>query len=646
MWRHSAPSHANCHASDAFATRLLRCEKSLCDFCRMPILDRTQPGEDMSSSDDATLDAIDGPLALNRRLAAVAFADVAGYSRLIAANDVDAVRRWKTLRMEVIEPLMLRHGGRIAEIAGDAVLIEFSSAVNAVRWAAQTQRVQQAIHSSDPSALKLRVGINVDDLIDDDGILQGDGVNIASRIHQAGAPGQIVVTARVRDLVLNRLPVKFRDLGTPAMKNISPPVRAFEIDWLDGSKNLLQQPHLQWSSRPTLAVLPFRTVNGTAEDTYFGEGITDEVITGLSRSRTMYVIARNSTLRYADRVSGTDLRQIAAELDVRYLLDGSVWRQSDKLRIKVDLVDVTGNRVVWTQRFDGSNDEVFDFQDRIAASVIGALEPRLQAVEAARAGERPTESLDAYDCLLKAMSRLYKFTDESFRETGELIERSIALDPSYAQAYAYKAWRLNFFLGEARSQDPPADRKLAIEASERALELDPDDPFVICVAAQIQAFMLKNLDYANDLFDRALALDENSAFAWGLSALTRAYLGDPDDALERLQNHWRLNPYDPLNFYFWIVAGIAEYVAGRYTESIAWTRKASRANPNFRPALRILTASLALSGDEEGARAVGTKLLALEPTFHVGTFLEWYPLRRPGDLTRMGEGLRAAGLPG
>lgn len=600
----------------------------------------------MASSDDATLDAIDGPLALNRRLAAIAFADVAGYSRLIAANDVDAVRRWKTLRMEVIEPLMLRHGGRIAEIAGDAVLIEFSSVVNAVRWAAQTQRVQQAVHASDPSALKLRVGINVDDLIDDDGILQGDGVNIASRIHQAGAPGQIVVTARVRDLVLNRLPVKFRDLGTPAMKNISSPVRAFEIDWLDGVKSLLPQPHLQWSSRPTVAVLPFRTVNGNTEDAYFGEGITDEVITGLSRSRTMYVIARNSTLRYADRDSHTDLRQIAAELDVRYLLDGSVWRQNEKLRIKVDLVDVTGNRVVWTQRFDGSNDEVFDFQDRIAASVIGALEPRLQAVEAARAGERPTESLDAYDCLLKAMSRLYKFTDESFRETGELIERSIALDPSYAQAYAYKAWRLNFVLGESRSLDPPADRRLAIEASERALELDPDDPFVICVAAQLQAFMMKNLDYANDLFDRALALDENSAFAWGLSALTRAYLGDPDDALERLQNHWRLNPYDPLNFYFWIVAGIAEYVAGRYTEAIGWTRKSSRASPNFRPALRILTASLALSGDEEGARAVAAKLLAIEPAFHVGKFLEWYPLRRPEDLTRLGEGLRAAGLPG
>ena len=547
--------------------------------------------------------------------------------------------------MEVIEPLMLRHGGRIAEIAGDAVLIEFPSVVNAVRWAAQTQRVQKAIYSSDPAALSLRVSINIEDLIDDEGILQGDGVNVAARLHQAGAPGQIVVTARVRDFVLNRLPLRFRDLGTPAMKNMATPVRAFEIDWLDSTKTLQPQPYLQWSSRPTVAVLPFRTVNGTADDAYFGEGITGEVITGLSRSRTMYVIARNSTLRYSDRSGNTDLRQIAAELDVRYVLDGSVWRKNDKLRIKVDLVDVTGNRVVWSQHFDGSNDEVFDFQDRIAASVIGSLEPRLRAVETARAADRPTESLDAYDCILKAMAKLYKFTDESFRETEELIERSISLDPSYAQAYAYKAWRLNFVFGESRSLDPAFDRRRAIEASERSLEIDPDDPFAISVAGQIQAFLMKNLDYANDLFDRALALDENSAFAWGLSALTRSYLGDPDDALERLQNHWRLNPYDPLSFYFWIVAGIAEFVAGRYSESIAWTRKSSRANPNFRPALRILAASLALSGDEAGARAIAERLLLLEPTFRVGTFLEWYPLRREEDLIRLGEGLRAAGLP-
>ena len=494
--------------------------------------------------------------------------------------------------------------------------------------------------------VKLRIGINVDDLIDDDGVLQGDGVNIAARIQQAAEPGQIVVTALVREYVTNRLPLVFRDLGTPPMKNIARPVRVFAIEWLSGgSAKFIAQPYLQWSSRPTIAVLPFRNVGGIEEDGYFGEGITDEIITGLSRSRSLYVIARNSTLRYRDREADKDLRQIAGELDVRYVLDGSVWRQGTRLRIKADLLDVAGNRSVWSQRFEGDNNEVFEFQDRIAAKIIGSLEPRLREVEAARAGERPTESLDAYNCVLKAMSRLYRFTGESYRETQVLLERAVLLDPNYAQAHAYTAWWLNFVLGESRSADPAADRARALGASQRALELDPDDPFVICVAAHLHAFMERQVELADDMFDRALALDENSAFAWGLSALTCSYLGRSDEALERLENVWRLNPYDPLNFYFWIVAGIAEFVAGRYGEAIAWTRKSSRANPRFIAALRILAASLALSGDEASAQVVGRDLLAVEPSFRISTFIGWYPLCRPADLLRLADGLRAAGLP-
>src|SRR3954454_13466327 len=419
----------------------------------------------------------EGAPSIRRRLAAVAFADGAGYSRLIAADDAEAVRRWRALRTQVMEPLIFRHGGRIAEIAGDAVLVEFGSAVNAVQWATQIQRVQHALQDkADPFAIRLRVGINVDDLIDDDGILQGDGVNIAARIHQAGTPGQIIITSQVRDFVTNRLPLKFRDLGTPPMKNIERPVRVFEIDWLDDdAQRVMPQPHLNWTSRPTVAVLPFRSAPGSGnDDGYFGEGITDEIITGLSRSRSMYVIARNSTLRYSGRGSDSDLRQIAAELDVRYVLDGSVWRQQDRLRIKVDLIDIHENRSLWSQRFDGDESEVFAFQDRIAASVIGSLEPRLRAVEAARAAERPTESLGAFDSVLKAMSRLYRFTDESFRETGELLDRAVSLDPGYAQAHAYIAWRLNFVLGENRSAEPANDRARALAAAERALELDPE----------------------------------------------------------------------------------------------------------------------------------------------------------------------------
>lgn len=585
------------------------------------------------------------PSIITRRLAAIAFADVAGFSRLMAVRDVDTVLRWRTLRTEIIEPHMVRHGGRIAEIAGDAVLMEFPSVVNAVRWAADVQQAQERTRaSSDPQALHLRIAINVDDVIDEDGILQGDGVNIASRIHQAAEPGQIVVTAGVRDYVMNRLPLTFHDLGTPAFKNIARTVRVYTVEWTEGLRgDPIAQPYLQWASRPTLAVLPFRTVAGTDDESYFGEGITDDIITALSRNRTLYVIARNSTLRYRDR--GRDLRQIATELDVRYVLDGSVQRQGTRLRMNVELIDIVGNISIWAQRYEGSTDDLFEFQDRIAASILSSIEPRVRAVETARAGDRPTESLDAYHCVLRAMSSLYFFTSDSYREAGQLLERAIVLDPSYAQAYAYLAWWLNFQIGEGWSVDPKADTARAHVLSRRAIELDREDPFALSVAGHILAFLGRNPEEALDLFDEALALNQNSAFAWGLSALTLAYLGRPDEALERLQNVWRLNPFDPLNFYFWIVAGIAEFVAGRYNESIVWLRKSRRASPRFIACLRMLAAALAMSGDEAGAKAVAQELLTFEPSFRVSTFVSWYPLQRQDDLSRLAKALRAAGVP-
>jgi adenylate cyclase len=583
------------------------------------------------------------PTTINRRLVAIAFADVAGFSRLMALNDVETVRRWKALRTEIMQPHMVRHGGRVAEIAGDAVLVEFTSVVNAVRWAADVQRAQHSAQSEkDP--LHLRIGINVEDVIDEDGILQGDGVNIASRIHQAAEPGQIVVTAAVRDYVMNRLPLVFHDLGMPSMKNINRPVRVFAVEWVEGGKSdLVVQPYLQWSSRPTVAVLPFRTVGGTEDDDYYGDGITNEIITGLSRSRGLYVIARSSTLRYRDR--GKDLRQIASELDVRYILNGSVQRQKTRLRINCELIDVGGNRPIWVERFEGSTDELFEFQDRITASILGTLEPRVRSVEAARVRDHPTESLDAYHCVLKALALLYLFTPESYRAAGELLERAIALDPSYPQAYAYLAWWLNFRIGEGWSPNPVADRERALVVSQHAIELDSEDPFVLTVGGHILSFLGKKPHEAIDIFDRALALNENSAFTWGLSALTLAYLGRADEALGRLQNVWRLNPFDPLCFYFWIIAGIAEFVAGRYDESIAWLRKCKRANPRFIACLRMQAASLALSGQVADAQAVARELLTIEPTFRVSTFISWYPLQRSDDLARLESGLRVAGLP-
>jgi adenylate cyclase len=243
------------------------------------------------------------------------------------------------------------------------------------------------------------------------------------------------------------------------------------------------------------------------------------------------------------------------------------------------------------------------------------------------------------------MALLYLFTEESYQSAGELLERAIALDPSYPQAYAYLAWWLNFRIGEGWSPNPDADTARALAISQRAIELDSEDPFALAVGGHILSFLGKKPLEAIDLFDQALVLNENSAFAWGLSALTLAYLGRPDEAVGRLQNVWRLNPFDPLSFYFWTIAGIAEFVAGRYEESIAWLRKCRRANPRFIACLRMLAASLALSGRERDAQEIARELLAIEPAFRVSTFILWYPLQRKSDLARLEAGLRLAGLP-
>jgi adenylate cyclase len=580
-----------------------------------------------------------------RRLAAITFADVAGWSALIEKDDAGTLRAWKALRANLLEPRIREYRGRLLEVAGDAVLIEFPSAVAAVSWALDTQG---ALSQQEPDAagarLSLRIGINVEDVIVDEDKLIGDGVNVAARIHQFASPGEILVTGAVRDYVWNKMPVAFEDLGEREMKNISRPIRVYRIEARESRPGIpvRHQPHLSWSRRPAVAVLPFRNL-GDPEGVYFGEGITEDIITALSRSHALYVIARNSTLRY--REQPVDLRRVASELSVRYILQGSVRRQGARLRISCELVDAVGDQTVWAERFDGSHDEIFEFQDRIATSIVGTVEPKVYQAEAARALEKPTERLDAYECVLRAMALLYTLDDKSFANARMYLERATTLDPGYAQAHAYLAWWFNLWVGEGRSTDPAGDSDKASRAAARAVELDNNDAFCLAVAGHIRAYLNKDLDTAAEMFDRALRLNENCAFAWGVSASTYCFLGRPDEALERLRNAWRLSPFGPMSFFFCTVAGIAELVAGRYDQAVGWLQKAKRMNARFVPCHRTLAAALALSGDIDDARAAGRDLLSIEPRFQVSVFTSWYPLRRADDRERLAAGLRLAGLP-
>ena len=586
------------------------------------------------------------PSRVVRRLAAIAFADIAGFSKLMARDDIATLAAWQTLKSDILVPYMETHRGRLVETAGDSVLVEFPSAVGALSWALDVQRRvrSDAETAKTGPRIALRVGLNVDDVILDDDTIQSDGVNIASRIHQAAEPGQIVLTSTVRELVRNRLPVGFRDLGRPLLKNIERPIHLFAADLEErADPEDVNQPYLNWSSRPTLAVLPFRTIGGGKTNKYFGEGMTEDIITGLSRSRSIFVIAHASTLHFSE--SKEDPEAIAKKLGVKYILNGSIRRQAKKLRINAELIDMQHGRSVWAERYDGNADELFDFQDRIAASIITSLMSQVHAAEVARIGNRPTWSLDAYDCLLKAASKLYHFTKQSYKETEDLLNRAVRLDPNYAQAHAYIAWRMNFWIGEGHSTDLDHDREIAISASRLAVSLDPDDPFALAIRGHVLAFLEKNPSEALDVLDQAIRLDQNLALAWALSSVCHAYLGNGDETREKLRNVWRLTPYDPLNFFFWVTAGIGEFVAGRHEEALVWLRKSNRANPTLIAALRMLAATLALNGDEEEAKTVAARLLELEPGFRVSEFISWYPLKREEDIEKLAKGLILAGLP-
>jgi len=582
-----------------------------------------------------------------RRLTAVAFADVADFSALMAQDELWTTEQWNILKESVLSPLMVKYEGRLVGTAGDAVLLEFKSVVAALIWAIEVQKlVRNAENTSKQKALELRISVNVDDvLVNEDDIL-GDGVNIAARIHASAEPGQVVVTSLVRELVGNRIAARFIDLGTPRLKNIKRIIHVYRVEpRMDAPEEnaTFHQPAIEWASRPSVAILPFRSASGHEMEDYFGSGITEDIITGISHSHACHVIARASTLRFANRA--IDLKEIAAQLNVEYLIYGSVRRWGDRLRITAEMVDIAVDRTIWAEKFDGDVSDLFDFQDSIVSSVVGSFEPRLKALGIERVRNRSTDSLDAYYCVLKAASELYRFTDESYVLSGIALRRALELDPSFARAHAYAAWRLNYIVGEGRSDDPEADKELAIEHARQAVALDPEDAFCQVAAGHLTSFVDGNPHLAMEMFDQALSLDQNNALGWATSGVTLAYLGRGVEAMQRFQNAFKLSPYDPLHFTWWTGCGIASFVSGNYEEAVKWLRKAQQANPRFVATLRILTASLAMNGNEAAAQEAGKLLLSFDKDFSVDRFVSWYPFVRREDLLSLKKGLLLAGLP-
>ncbi|MDP2004173.1 MAG: winged helix-turn-helix domain-containing protein [Rubrivivax sp.] len=578
-----------------------------------------------------------------RRLAAVVFADLLDWAGTLVAHPEAAVGAWKALRAALIEPQVPACGGRILELAAEGLWVEFASTVDAIRWAVDLrERIAGWPAPAGAPRLQMRFAIHVDDVIVDDGKLIGDAAQVASRLLDGVAAAQIVVTEAARSLAGSKLPVRFRPLGVLKLRTADPePTAIYAAEAL--GEHLLAagaQPHLLWERRPSLAVLPFAADGGA--DQYFGDGMTEEIIALLSANRALFVIARNSTLRYSGTTAGP--AEIAAELGVRYLLTGSVRRAGERLRIVAQLVEAGPGRVIWADRIEGANEDLFSFQARIAASIAAAIDPRVQEAEIERVCSRPTESASAYDCVLRGLALQYTFREGDFEAAGQFFRRAIELDPRYAQAHAHLAWWHNLRFGEGRSPLASEDGRQAEALSQRALDLDPRDALSLSVAGHIQSFLKRRFQVAMEMFDQALELNPSCAVAWARSGTTLAYLGQGEEALQRVRNAIRLSPFDPLRFAFYTTNGTACLVVGRDDEAAGWLGKARRLNPGYRAALRMLVAALALSGDREEARALAQEFMQIEPGFRVSNFASWYPLCEP-HLARLVQGMRLGGLP-
>jgi len=552
-----------------------------------------------------------------RRLTAILAADVAGYSRLMGADEEGTHERLKAHRRELVDPKVTQHHGRIVKTTGDGILVEFPSVVDAVRCAVEVQWGMVERNAAIPPEWRIeyRVGINLGDVIVDEHDIFGNGVNVAARIEALAEPGGICVSRVVRDQVRDRLDYAFEDMGEQQVKNIARPVRVYRVrdravpigQPLPGSPQPLPLP-----DKPSIAVLPFANLSGDPEQEYFADGMVDEIITALSRIKWLFVIADNSSFAYKGQA--IDVKQIGRELGVRYVLEGSVRKAGRRLRIGAVLIDAATGAHLWADRFDGSLEAIFDLQDQVALSIAGVIEPTLQAAEMRYSAERPTSDLTAYDLFLRARSIASTYERSHLAEALELLEQAITREPRYGPALAlaatYRVDLENFDWSDDR--EAQENREMAVDLARRALRAAPDDPGVLGRAAMVLGRFGEDIDAALALVDRALALNPSFAYGWYWSGWLRLFAGQADLAIQHFETSMRLNPRSQRGFH---LAGIgtAHFVTRRFDEASAALRVSLEEVPAFAPAYRTLAACYGHLGRLDEAQSIIKRLASLTP---------------------------------
>ena len=582
-----------------------------------------------------------------RRLAAILAIDMVGYSRHMESDEAGTIARQRSHRRELIDPVLNEQGGRIVKTTGDGLLVEFGSVVDALDSAV---RIQRAIAETEANAprerrIQYRAGINLGDIVIDGDDIVGDGVNIAARLEGLAEPGGISITASVFEQVVGKLDLVFDDLGDLQVKNIQRPVRVYRVrmEIVDNAGQGSPGSVAGVAAKPSIAVLPFQDMSAEQDQEYFADGVAEDIITGLSRNHAFFVTARNSSFTYKGRPV-VDVKQVAGELGVRYVLEGSVRKGGTRVRITAQLIDATTGNHVWAERYDRELDDIFAVQDEITATIVGVVAPELIGAEMQRARRKDPASMDAWDCVMRANWHAWRLTEEDGAEARKFASQAIELDPGMARprvVYAMcNVWDVLF----ARSESPEQLLAEAHDMARRAVELDDRDAEAHTILGMVALFMRRYDDSLRRL-ETALEINSNLAFGYMWGGGYYALSGESDKARAHLKEALRLSPRDRANYWTFAFFGLADFADERYEEAVEWAQRAIHLYQKFPTAHRLLTASRRQLGQTEKARAALIALLSVAPGTTVAKIRAAVPWKDPAVMERYLDALRKAGLP-
>ena len=586
---------------------------------------------------------------VERKLAAIFAGDVAGYSRLMGVDEEGTLHQLKAHRKELVDPKITEHRGHIVKTTGDGMLVEFVSVVDAMRCAVDIQRGMAERNVDVPAdrRVEFRVGINVGDIISDDSDIYGDGVNVAARLEALAEPGGILVSRNVHDQVRDKLSFGFEDLGEQSVKNIARPIGVHRVSLAESvtetavKSKAAAKPELAASQRPSIAVLPFANMSGDPEQEYFADGISEDIITGLSKLRWFFVIARNSSFIYKGKA--VDMKHVARELGVRYVLEGSVRKGGNRVRITAQLIDASTGNHIWADRYDGDLTDVFALQDEITKKVVAAIEPKLLEAEGIRSQSRSPENLGAWDMVIQANSLFWRLTKAEGDAAIAILKQAVERYPDYAPAQSMLAFMMlvsgyvGWTVGEREAQV-----KQAAALATRAAKLDDSDPWAYFALGYV-AYTMRRTDEAIEEFQRAIDLNPNFAAAHSYLSLALALAGQSDQAIAHAEQAIRMSPHDPQNAICFTALAAAHYQAGRYGEAVNFGRKAVQQRSGWAPGHRIFCASLAQAGQIEEARAALDHLKELHSDISIA-WIEKHVPYTAGPMAKFLEGMRKAGL--